>query len=161
MLTTLKVLICKNKSQSKCIWWQYCSRIGAQIMEDTENQEMRTAIPRRDILRTSALVAVAGAATTLVGCQTAGDLPGLTAGQPVIRMTKASLEFMTSNRSYSLGSSGTGSGGGCDTTSVHCCFGGAFRVIRVGDRYVLRVGDIDHAIEAVDNDKEVVDGLGH
>ncbi|MEW6773688.1 MAG: hypothetical protein AB1304_06800 [Bacteroidota bacterium] len=37
-------------------------------------------------------------------------------------MRKEELEFLVERYNGALGSSGTGSGSGCDGTVVHCCF---------------------------------------
>lgn len=40
----------------------------------------------------------------------------------IMRMKEEDLEFLVERHNGALGSSGTGSGEGCDGTVVHCCF---------------------------------------
>ncbi|MBW7846296.1 MAG: hypothetical protein H3C45_11825 [Bacteroidia bacterium] len=39
-----------------------------------------------------------------------------------MKMKKQDLQFLVARHNGALGSSGTGSGSGCDGTTVHCCF---------------------------------------
>lgn len=40
----------------------------------------------------------------------------------IMKMKKKDLEFLVERYNGALGSSGTGSGTGCDGMNVHCCF---------------------------------------
>lgn len=40
----------------------------------------------------------------------------------IMKMKREDLEFLVEKHNGALGSTGTGSGSGCDGTVVHCCF---------------------------------------
>jgi len=109
-----------------------------------------TDMNRRAFAKGAALT-TAGAAT--VGCATTAQK----LNSPVMRMTKADLEFITSNRAGLMGSSGTGTGtSDCDNTSVHCCFPDLVRINKVSaGKFELNIGGISLPIDAVDSDEQV------
>ena len=98
-----------------------------------------------------------GAALTGVGASLAGCTATPKVSKPVMRMTKADLEFLTSKRAGLMGSSGTGTGtSDCDNTSVHCCFQDVVRVNKIGDgKFELNVAGVPFPIDAVDSDDEI------
>lgn len=71
----------------------------------------------------------------------------------VMKMRIEDLEFLVEIHNGALGSSGTGSGEGCDGTVVHCCFSGlpTIRIQRAEfdespSGYKLIAGDCHFAI---------------
>lgn len=101
---------------------------------------------RRQFMKISAASMAAGVATPGTGLARPaeeGKEVGRDCNEPVMRMTERDLNFITGPQAQgALGSSGTGSGGGCDNTTVHCCFNGAYvSVARLRGRYTLAVGD--------------------
>jgi hypothetical protein len=71
----------------------------------------------------------------------------------IMKMKQVDLEFLVQNHNGALGSTGTGSGSGCDGTTVHCCFqepqAVQVQVASAGESpsgYKLVAGDCEFAI---------------